>query len=184
MSDRLPSKTVLESGIRVLSEFIPEVRSVSLGIWIDAGSRDEGEGEVGLTHLLEHLLFKGTRGMNAKEIAEAFDHMGADLNAATGKEHTSIYSRVLEEYLPRAVEITIDMVLHPLLDPNDIESERQVVLEEISMHLDSPDELVHDYLAQVMWGGHPVGHMVLGDTKVIRGVKPETLADFHRDRYI
>ena len=184
MSDRLPSKTVLDSGVRVLSEFIPEVRSVSLGIWIDAGSRDEDDREVGLTHLIEHLLFKGTPGMKAKDIAEAFDHIGADLNAATGKEHTSIYSRVLEEYLPRAVEITLDMVLDPLLDPNDIDSERQVVLEEIAMHLDSPDELVHDYLAQIMWGEHPVGHMVLGDTKVVKGVERGTLVDFYRDRYV
>jgi predicted Zn-dependent peptidase len=184
MTDRPPSKTVLESGIKVLSEFIPEVRSVSLGIWIDAGSRDEDDREVGLTHLLEHILFKGTPRMNAKEIAEAFDHIGADLNASTGKEHTSIYSRVLGEYLPKAVEITIDMVLDPLMDPKDIDSERQVVLEEIAMHLDSPDELVHDYLAQTMWGKHPAGHMVLGDTKVVMGVERRSLLDFHKDRYV
>jgi predicted Zn-dependent peptidase len=184
MPERLPSKTELESGVRVLSEFIPEVRSVSLGIWIDTGSRDEDDGEVGLTHLLEHLLFKGTPRMNAKEIAEAFDHMGADLNAATGKEQTSVYSRALEEYLPKAVEIILDMVLDPLLDPKDIDSERQVVLEEIAMHLDSPDELVHDYLAQLMWGEHPAGHMVLGDTNVIRAVERDSLAKFHEDRYV
>ena len=184
MPNHLPRKTVLDSGLRVLSEHIQEVRSISLGIWIDAGSRDERDREIGLTHLLEHLLFKGTSDMNSREIAEAFDHMGADLNAATGKEHTSIYSRVLEEYLPRAVEITLSMVLDPSLDPRDIDSERQVVLEEIAMHLDSPDELVHDYLSQVMWGSHPAGHMVLGDTNVIKGTERGSLVDFHRDRYV
>ncbi|MCJ7745116.1 MAG: insulinase family protein [Actinobacteria bacterium] len=184
MTHRLPTKTVLDSGVRVLSEHIPEVRSVSLGIWIDTGSRDENDGEVGLTHLLEHLLFKGTPGMNARDIAEAFDYMGADLNGATGKEHTSVYSRVLEEYLPRAVEITFSMVRNPLLDHKDIDSERQVVLEEIAMHLDSPDELVHDYLSQVMWGEHPAGHMVLGDTKVIKNVERDSVVKFYGDRYV
>lgn len=180
----LPLRTKLSSGVRVLSEPIPEVRSVSLGIWIDTGSRDEDEREVGLTHLLEHLLFKGTPKMGARDIAEAFDYMGADLNAATGKEHTSVYSRFLEEHLPRAVDITLDMVLDPLLDANDIDSERQVVLEEIAMHLDSPDALVHDYLARLMWGDHPSGHMVLGDTEVIKGVDRGSLVGFYGRRYV
>src|SRR5674536_61339 len=116
-------RTTLDSGIRVLSERVPEVRSISLGVWIDAGSRDESPGQQGLSHFLEHMLFKGTPTMNAMQIAEAFDHIGADINAATGREHTSIYSRMLEEYLDRAVEIVMDMAQHSVIDPKELDSE-------------------------------------------------------------
>lgn len=178
------NRTELDSKIRVVTERIPEVRSVSLGVSIDTGSRDENENERGLTHFIEHLLFKGTPDMNAKQIAEAFDFMGADLNAATGREFTSIYSRVVDQHLPRAVEIIMDMAQRPLMDDGDINSERQVLLEEVAMHMDSPDELVHDHLAQTLWGDHPLGHMVLGDARVVSEVSREKLLEFRSQRYI
>jgi predicted Zn-dependent peptidase len=184
MKDEGLRRTVLASGVRVLTERVLETRSVSLGIWVDAGSRDEDKGEHGFSHFIEHMLFKGTPRMNARDIAEAFDHMGADINAGTGREHTSIYSRVLEEHLARAVEIAIDMARHPVMDPKEVDSERQVILEEINMHNDSPDEMVHDYLAVALWRDHPIGHSVLGDAEAIGSVDRDALADFHESRYV
>jgi len=177
-------RSELDSGLRVLSENIPGARSVSLGIWIDTGSRDEKPVEHGLSHFMEHMLFKGTPRMNAREIAEAFDYMGADINAGTGREHTSMYSRVLEDYLPRAMEIAFDMLRYSVLEPKEIDSERQVVLEEINMHNDSPDETVHDYLAHALWGDHPIGHSVLGNAEVINMVDKSSLLSFYRERYV
>lgn len=177
-------KTTLESGVRVLTERTPGARSISLGIWIDAGSRDEAPGEHGLCHFLEHMLFKGIPGMDARQIAEAFDHMGADVNAATGREHTSIYSRMLKEYFPDALRIALDMAWRSLVEQSDLEFEKQVVLEEINMHLDSPDEMVHDYLARVLWDGNPMGHSVLGEADTIRAVTSDELRGFYRSRYV
>jgi predicted Zn-dependent peptidase len=177
-------RTELDSGLRVLSQVVPGAKSVSLGIWIDTGSRDERPGEHGLSHFMEHMLFKGTPGLSARGIAEAFDFIGADINAATGREHTSVYSRVLKDHLPRAIEIVLDMVRYSLLDPVEMDSERQVVLEEINMHNDSPDETVHDFLAEALWGDHPIGHSVLGDTEVINTVGQDLLSTFYRDRYV
>lgn len=177
-------RTELPSGVKVLTERLAEVRSVSLGVWIDTGSRDEAPAEQGLSHFLEHMLFKGTPSMSALEIAEAFDHIGADINAATGREHTSIYSRVLEDYLERDIDMVMDMARHSMMKAEEIDSERQVVLEEINMHNDSPDELVHDYIATVLWGNHPIGHTVLGTADVIKNVSRDFLLDFFRNRYV
>jgi predicted Zn-dependent peptidase len=177
-------RTELPSGVKVLTERLAEVRSVSLGVWIDTGSRDEAPAEQGLSHFLEHMLFKGTPSMSALEIAEAFDHIGADINAATGREHTSIYSRVLEDYLERDNDMVMDMARHSMMKAEEIDSERQVVLEEINMHNDSPDELVHDHIATVLWGDHPIGHTVLGTADVIKNVGRDFLLDFYRDRYV
>lgn len=184
MKDLSLQRTELSSGVRVVSEHVPAVRSVSLGVWIDTGSRDEADGEQGLSHFLEHMLFKGTPDMNAREIAEAFDHMGADVNAVTGREHTSVYSRMLDEYVPEAVEMILDMVRRPVLDSKDLDAERQVVLEEISMHMDSPDELVHDYLARALWGEHPLGRSVLGESGIIKSVDHDFMSGFHDGRYV
>ena len=177
-------RTTLDSGVRVLTERMPGARSVSLGIWIDTGSRDEIPSQHGLSHFVEHMLFKGTPRMSARDIAEAFDHMGADINAATGREHTSIYSRALEEHTPRAVEIAIDMARHSVLDGRELDSERQVVLEEINMHYDSPDEMVHDYLATTLWGNHPIGHSVLGEPDIIKNVDRRKLSRFYHSRCV
>ncbi|PKQ28238.1 MAG: peptidase M16 [Candidatus Anoxymicrobium japonicum] len=177
-------RTELHSGVRVLSERMSEVKSISLGVWIDSGSRDESLDEQGLSHFLEHMLFKGTPRLSALEIAEAFDCIGADINAATGREHTSIYSRMLQEHLPRAIEIVMEMAQHSVLDPEELNSERQVVLEEINMHNDSPDELVHDHLGFAMWGENPIGHSVLGDSDVIKTVDAKFFREFYRRNYV
>lgn len=177
-------KTTLESGVRVLTERIPGTRSISLGVWIDAGSRDEVPGEHGLCHFLEHMLFKGVPGMSAREIAESFDRMGADVNASTGREQTSIYSRMLEEHFPEALRMTLDMAWRSLIEQKDLEFEKQVVLEEINMHLDSPDEMVHEYLAGLLWEGNPMGHGVLGDSGTIKSVNSEDLRKFYKSRYV
>lgn len=177
-------RTELDSGLRVLTERVSGARSVSLGVWIDTGSRDEGPGEQGLSHFIEHMLFKGTPGMTARQIAELFDYMGADINAATGREHTSIYSRMLQEHLEKALGITLDMARHSSLEPGEMDSERQVVLEEINMHNDSPDEIVHDCLAFALWGDHPIGHSVLGEAESILAVDRDFMARFYRERYV
>ncbi|MBN2168622.1 MAG: insulinase family protein [Actinobacteria bacterium] len=178
------NKTVLDSSIRLLTKKMPGARSISLCVLIQAGSRDEGEHEQGISHLLEHVLFKGTSKMNARQIAEAFDFIGADINAATAREYTTVYTRVMEEYLDRAVEIIVDMVREPLLDDGDLDSEKKVVLEEINMHLDSPDEIVHDYLSRTMWGNHPLGHSILGRQETISGSSSAILRNFLHDRYV
>lgn len=177
-------KTELDSKVRVLTERVPGVRSVSLGIWVNNGSRDESKRQYGLSHFLEHMLFKGTSRIRARGIAEAFDNMGADINAFTGREGTAVHTRALDEFIPRAMEILGDMIQHPLLDSDDLDSERQVVLEEINMHADSPDEMVHDFLDEVLWGDHTIGHSVLGDVDVIKEVEPGSMSDFHRERYV
>lgn len=176
-------KTSLDSGIRILTEVVPGVKSVSLGAWIDCGSRDEGANQFGITHFTEHLLFKGTPRLRARDIAEEFDSIGADVNAFTGREHTSVYSRALSEYLPRVVDLVFEIVRNPLFDPDDVDSERQVILEEINLHNDSPDELVHDHLARALWGKHPISHSVLGDAGVISAVSKDDLVSFHEERY-
>lgn len=177
-------RTVLNSSVRLLTKRTPGARSISLCALIQAGSRDEDEGEHGLSHLLEHMIFKGTGKMNARQIAEAFDFIGADINAATSKEYTTVYTRVMEEYLDRAVEIIIDMIRDPLIDSGDLESEKKVVLEEINMHNDSPDEMVHDFLARTIWGEHPLGHSILGSEEIIDGISPDVLREFFGKRYV
>ncbi|MBN1289931.1 MAG: insulinase family protein [Actinobacteria bacterium] len=184
MSEDDFKKTVLDSSVRLLTKAMPGTRSISLCVLMQAGSRDEEEHQQGLSHLLEHVLFKGTEKMNARQIAEAFDFIGADINAATAREYTTVYTRVMEEYLDRAVEIIVDMIREPLLDDNDLASEKQVVLEEINMHLDSPDEIVHDYLSKTMWGSHPLGHSVLGRHETISGSNSGILREFMRERYV
>jgi predicted Zn-dependent peptidase len=184
MTEERLERTELPCGARVLSERVPSVASVSLGIWVDAGSREEDERESGLSHFMEHMLFKGTTRMDARAIAEAFDHMGADINAATGREHTSIYSRVISEHLAEVVDIAAQMARDPAIEKRELDSERTVVLEEINMHNDSPDELVHDFLAATLWPEHPVGRSVLGDAEIIRSVERDRLSDFYCSRYV
>ena len=136
--------TTLDSGVRIVTERMPSVRSVSLGFWIGTGSRGESESEAGLSHLLEHLLFKGSSKYSSLEIDQIFDGMGAELNAGTGKETTSVYARVIDEHLPRAFDVIADMVFRPTL--TEIDAERAVILEEIAMYEDDPQEKVFDVL--------------------------------------
>ena len=174
--------TTLKSGARVVTEAMPSVRSIALGFWVRAGSRDEDHEHAGISHFLEHLLFKGTDRFSSREIDEAFDAMGAEVNAGTGKETTSVYSRFLDNHLERAFDVLQDMVLRPAYP--DIDSERQVVIEEIAMYEDEPSDKVHDVLAGAIFGDHPLGRPVIGRADVISSVPVPQIAKWHDGRYV
>jgi len=173
--------TTLESGVRIVTEAMPSVRSVSLGLWIGTGSRYESDAQAGLSHLLEHLLFKGTARYASLEIDQIFDAMGAELNAGTGKETTSVYARVIDEHLADAFDVMADMVFHPALA--EIDSEREVILEEIAMYEDDPQEKVFDLLGEAMFGSDPLGRAIIGRAEVISGTPASEIAAFHTERY-
>ena len=174
--------TELDSGERVVSERLDHVRSAAVGYWIGAGSRDEHEGEAGVTHFIEHLLFKGTGRYSALEIAEIFDGLGGELNAATSREHTLVYARVPDHHLETAMDVMGDMVFAPHLD--DIDSEREVVLEEIAMYEDTPQDLVHDLIAEAVFGTHALGRPVIGTVEVIAGIGRRAVAAYHASAYL
>jgi len=171
----------LDSGQRVITERIPSVRSVALGFWIGAGSRDETPSRAGLSHFIEHLLFKGTRSYSAQDIAEIFDGLGGELNAATSREHTLVYVRVADHHLEQALDVMSDMVYAPLF--SDLDSEREVVLEEIAMYEDTPHELVHDLMSEAVFGDHPLGRPVIGTAEVISSVGRRALNTYHQTMY-
>jgi predicted Zn-dependent peptidase len=174
--------TELDGGLRVVTEAVPSVRSVALGLWVRTGSRDETHEEAGVSHFLEHLLFKGTKRHSAIEISELFDGMGAAVNAATSKESTHLHARLLDEHVPEAVDLASEMFLEPSLPPDEIDSEREVVLEEIAMYEDEPQDRVHDVLAEAVFGEHPLGRRVLGTAEVIGSIPVPEIAAYHRAR--
>ena len=171
----------LPTGERVISEHVPSVRSVSLGFWIGTGSRDETDSRAGLSHFIEHLLFKGTGTHTAREIAEIFDGLGGELNAATSRETTLIYARVPDDRLEAALDVIVGMVYDPAFA--EVDAEREVVLEEIAMVDDNPQDLVHDVVANAVFGGHPLGRPVIGRAEVISSVSKRALATYHRAVY-
>jgi predicted Zn-dependent peptidase len=173
--------TTLDSGARVITEPLPAVRSAAIGLWIGTGSRDEDDAHAGVTHFLEHLLFKGTPNYSAQEIAEIFDTFGGELNAATARDYTVVYARVLDEHVETALDVMTDMVFAPTLA--DLDSEREVVLEEIAMIEDSPQELIHDLFTEAVFGDHPLGRPVLGSADVIAKVSRRSISAYHRGRY-
>ncbi|HVD58754.1 MAG TPA: pitrilysin family protein [Thermoleophilaceae bacterium] len=173
--------STLDSGVRVVTEAMPSVRSIALGFWIRSGSRDEPIEQAGISHFLEHLLFKGTERFSSREIDEVFDAMGAEVNAGTGKETTSVYSRFLDRHLEHAFDVLQDMVLRPAYP--DIDSERQVVIEEIAMYEDEPSDKVHDVLSEAIFGDHPLGRPIIGTAEVISSVPVPTIAEWHDGRY-
>ncbi|HVV59300.1 MAG TPA: pitrilysin family protein [Gaiellaceae bacterium] len=174
--------TALDSGERIISERLEHVRSVSVGYWIGAGSRDEAAGQAGVTHFIEHLLFKGTDRFSALEIAEIFDELGGELNAATSREHTLVYARVPDHHLATALDVMSDMVFVPAFD--DLDSEREVVVEEIAMYEDTPQELVHDLIAEAVFGDHPLGRPVIGTAEVISSISRAEIAGYHDALYV
>ena len=171
----------LDSGERVISEKVPSVRSVSLGFWIGAGARDERDDRAGVSHFIEHLLFKGSRSYDAQQIAEIFDGMGAELNAATSREHTVVYCRVPDRHVEEALAVMTDMVFAPTFA--DIDQEREVVLEEIAMYEDTPQELVHDLFSEAVFGSHALGRPVIGTADVISTVSRRSISAYHRAMY-
>jgi predicted Zn-dependent peptidase len=173
-----------ESGMRMVTERMPGVRSVTLGVWVTIGSRDENDRISGASHFLEHVLFKGTKARSALDIAEAFDAVGGDLNAFTAKEHTAFYARVLDRDLPMAVDHLADMLQDSVIRASDLDAERQVILEEINMHEDAPDELVHDLFMQTLWPGDPLGRAVLGTAETVSSISRDQVRRFWKQHYI
>jgi predicted Zn-dependent peptidase len=174
---------VLPGGLRVVSEAMPGVRSVAFGIWVGVGSRDERPSLAGTSHFLEHLLFKGTDRRDALEIAECMDAVGGEMNAFTAKEYTCYYARVLDEDLPLAVDVVVDMVTSSRIAADDVESERGVILEEIAMHDDEPGDVVHDAFAAALFGDGPLGRPVIGSVESIEGLSRSAIAGYYRRRY-
>src|SRR6266536_649985 len=174
--------TELDSGERVISERLDHVRSVAIGFWIGAGSRDEKADRAGVSHFIEHLLFKGTTTYSAQQIAEIFDTLGGELNAATSREHTVVYARVPDDQLQTALDVMGEMVFAPSFA--ELDAEREVVLEEIAMYDDQPQELVHDLISLATFGKHPLGRPVIGRAEVISTVTRRTLSSFHRSMYV
>jgi predicted Zn-dependent peptidase len=173
--------TTLDSGVRVVTERVPGVRSVALGFWIAAGSVVEEDSQAGISHLLEHMLFRGTDRFGSQEIDQIFDAMGAEVNAGTDKDTTSLYTRVLDRHLERAFEVMGDMIWHPRF--GELEAEREVVLEEIAMYEDDPQDRAFDQLGRAIFGAHPLGRPVIGTAEVIGAATREQLAAFHAERY-
>jgi len=176
--------TELESGVRVVTEQMDSVRSAALGFWIGTGSSAEGEPEAGLSHLIEHMLFRGTARYASLEIDQIFDTMGAELNAGTGKETTSVYSRVLDVHLEAAFDVMADMVWRPRFDDAELEQEREIVLEEIAMYEDDPQDKVFDVLGEAVFGTHPLGRAIIGRADVVAGTPADGLRAFHGARYV
>ncbi|GAB6897442.1 pitrilysin family protein [Kineosporia succinea] len=176
-------RTVLPGGVRVLSEAMPGLRSATIGFWVGVGSRDETTGHHGSTHFLEHLLFKGTARRSAMDIATAFDRVGGESNAVTGKEHTCYYARVLDDDLPMAVDVLCDMVTGAKLDAGDVESERGVILEELAMNDDDPADVVHERFSEIVLGDHPLGRPIGGTADTINAVVRDNIVDHYREHY-
>ena len=178
------ARTEYTSGLRVVTERMPGVRSVSIGIWVLAGSRDERPAISGHCHFLEHLLFKGTDSRTALDIAEAFDAVGGDVNAFTAKEFTCYYARVLDRDLEMAVDHLVDMLLHSTITKADLEAESDVILSEIDMHEDSPEDTVHDVFTEALWPGHPLGRPILGTKDRIKASTRASVRGFYRRHYV
>jgi predicted Zn-dependent peptidase len=173
--------TTLDGGTRVVTEPLPTVRSVAIGFWIGAGSRDEDDAHAGVSHFLEHLLFKGSGSYSAVEIAEVFDTFGGELNAATARDYTVVYARVMDDHLETALDVMTDMVFSPTL--SDLDAEREVVLEEIAMVEDTPQELIFDLITSAVFGDHALGRPVIGSADVIGSISRRSIAAYHRRRY-
>jgi predicted Zn-dependent peptidase len=181
--DSTVRRTVLPGGLRVVTESLPAVRSVALGIWVGVGSRDEDQPHAGATHYLEHLLFKGTSKRSALDISAAMDAVGGELNAFTAKEYTCYYARVLDADLPLAIDVLSDMVTASLIQPKDVDAERNVVLEEIAMNEDDPSDSVHEAFTQQLFGDTPLGRPILGTVDSINAITRDQINEHYRARY-
>ena len=160
-------RTLLPNGLRVITEAVPAMRSVSFGVWVAVGSRDETMAQSGVSHFLEHLLFKGTNRRSAMDISSAIEAVGGETNAFTTKEYTCYYARVLDADLSLAIDVMCDLVVDSVLAPSDVETERGVILEEIAMHDDEPGDDVHDLFAETVYGEHPLGRLISGTVETI-----------------
>jgi predicted Zn-dependent peptidase len=176
-------RDVLGNGLRVLTEQMTQVRSISIGVWLARGSRHEAAERSGIAHFVEHMLFKGTGTRSAEDIAQAIDSIGGQLDAFTAKEYASYYIKVLDEHLPLALDVLSDIVLNPAFSPDDIEREKKVVIEEIKMVDDTPDDLVHEIFTQGFWENHPLGRPILGTRETVESFDASLLRSYFRDTY-
>ena len=179
----LPKKIILPNGIKIIAEEVPQALSCALSIWINAGSVDEEVSNNGVSHFIEHIVFKGTKTRSALDVAEQSEDVGANLNAFTDREHTCYHTRVLSEHALVAHELFLDMLFNPKLDEKDLELERQVILEEIKMYKDTPEDLVHEVLYQEVWKEHPIGKPITGTTESITKLKKTSVEKYLRDYY-
>jgi predicted Zn-dependent peptidase len=177
-------REVLDNGLRLVTEAMPHVRSVSIGVWLTRGSRHESDERSGIAHFVEHMLFKGSETRTAEDIAQAIDSIGGQLDAFTSKEYAGYYIKVLDEHLPTAVDLLSDIVLRPRFAEDDIEREKKVILEEIKMVEDTPDDLVHEIFTEHYWAGHPLGRPILGTRQTVESFTHAALAEYFADTYI
>jgi predicted Zn-dependent peptidase len=176
-------RTVLPNGVRILTEPIPVMRSAAIGVWVGVGARDETPAQSGVSHFLEHLLFKGTEQRTAMDISSQIEAVGGETNAFTAKEYTCYYARILDADLPLAVDVMCDVVANSLLAPADVETERGVILEEIAMQDDEPGDEVHDLFTEAVYGDHPLGRRISGSTETIGALTRDEIDSFYRARY-
>jgi predicted Zn-dependent peptidase len=176
-------RDVLDSGLRILTERMTQVRSISIGVWLTRGSRHESEERSGIAHFVEHMLFKGTATRSAEDIAQAIDSIGGQLDAFTAKEYASYYIKVLDEHLPLAIDILSDIVQNPAFSLEDIEREKKVVVEEIKMVEDTPDDLVHELFTQGFWENHPLGRPILGTRETVESFTAQSLREYFANSY-
>ncbi len=176
-------RTTLSNGLRVVTERMPEARSVAVGVWVGVGARDEPEPEAGVSHFLEHLLFKGTDDRSARAIADAVDRVGGEMNAFTAKEYTAYYTRLPATSLPLGLDLLGDVLCHPALRDGDVEAERQVIMEELAMDADTPDDHVHTLLYEALFPGHPLGRETAGHRSTVAALTPDEVRAFHRQWY-
>ncbi len=177
-------REVLDNGLRLITETMPQVRSVTIGVWLMRGSRHESDARSGIAHFVEHMLFKGTATRTAEDIAQAIDSIGGQLDAFTAKEYASYYIKVLDEHLPLAVDLLADIVLRPAFAAEEIEREKKVILEEIKMVEDTPDDLVHELFTQHFWEGHPLGRPILGSPETVESFTTESLREYFGGAYV
>ncbi len=177
-------RAALPNGIRVVTERMPHVRSVSVGIWIGTGSREEADHETGLSHFVEHMVFKGTKNRSAEQIARSVDSIGGGLDAFTSKELVSYNVKVLDEHLPDAFDVVADLVRNPLFQKEDIEKEKGVILEELKMEVDNPEYLIHEIFSSNFWKGHPLGRPILGTKQTIRTFDRDKVDGYYRQFYV
>src|SRR5213594_1202597 len=177
------TREVLDNGLRLITESMPHVRSVSIGVWLMRGSRHGTDAQSGIAHFVEHMLLKGTSTRTAEDIAQAIDSIGGQLDAFTAKEYASYYIKVLDEHLPLAIDILADIVRNPAFSPEDIEREKKVVVEEIKMVEDTPDDRVHELFTQGFWENHPLGRPILGTKETVESFNAELLRDYFRSVY-
>ncbi|MBN2984029.1 insulinase family protein [Cohnella algarum] len=177
------NKYQLKNGLRVMIESIPTSRSVAFGIWVRTGSRNETPDNNGISHFIEHMLFKGTERFSAKEIADRFDGIGGNVNAFTSKEYTCYYAKVLDQHLPIAVDVLSDMFFRSQMADEELAKEKNVILEEISMYEDTPDDTVHDLASRASFGDHPLAYPILGTAELLNAMGPQDLRGYMKDRY-